>query len=527
MKKWRLYSEFRDGRNVGGMITYVRMFSIIAFVILLIACINFMNLSTARSEKRAREVGIRKTLGSGKKQLMLQFFCESVILAFAAFMVSVLAVSLVLPAFNRLIDRELVLSLYSGKFWLVATLIIIFTGLVAGSYPALYLSSFNPVKVLKGSFLPGKAAVGPRRILVVVQFVISILLISATVIIFQQIRHVKHRDLGYNTNNLIMIPSAPDLRKNMEAVRNELLGTGYVSSVTQTSSPITDVYNFTPAPDYAGKPSGDMIVSAMSTAQDFSKTMGIKIIAGSDFSGTPTDSASMLINKAAAKTMGLSNPVGTAMRYGNRNYVVKGVTENVVMVSPYQPVDPMIIFYRPNNAAFISIRLRETTRPQAALDDIRKVFTKFNPAVPFEYEFVDASFNRKFVTEELIGKLTNIFAGLAIFICCLGMAGLASFTIEKRFREISVRKILGASAGQLLMLIAREFLRLVGIAFVVAVPLSWWAMNNWLQNYDYRIQIQGWIFGMVGLLVILITISIVWINIARAVMANPATKLRE
>jgi putative ABC transport system permease protein len=338
---------------------------------------------------------------------------------------------------------------------------------------------------------------------------------------------VKHRDLGYDTNNLIMIPSAPDLRKNMEAVRNELIGTGHVSTITQTSSPITDVYNFTPAPEYPGKPAGDMIVSAMSTGQDFTKTMGIRMIAGSDFSGTPADSASMLINSAAVKTMGLANPVGTAMRYGNRNYVVKGVTENVVMVSPYQPVDPMIIFYRPNSAAFISIRLRESSRPQVALDAIRKVFTKFNPSVPFEYEFVDANFNRKFVTEELIGTLTNIFAGLAIFICCLGMAGLASFTIEKRFREISVRKILGASARQLLMLIASEFLRLVAIAFIIAVPLSWWAMNNWLQNYEYRIQIQGWIFGMVGLVVLLITLAIVWINIARAVVANPSTRLRE
>ena len=254
--------------------------------------------------------------------------------------------------------------------------------------------------------------------------------------------------------------------------------------------------------------------------------MGIKILEGRDFGNTPADTSSMLLNAAAVKTMGLKNPVGATMRYGNRSFVVRGITENVVMTSPYQPVDPMIIMYRQNSRGTVTIRLNSNTSPQKAIGTIEKVFTKYNPGSPFEYRFVDAEFNRKFVTEELIGKLTNLFAGLAIFICCLGMAGLASYTIEKRIREISVRKILGATVQQLLMLIASEFIKLVLIAFVIAVPLTWWAMNNWLQNYSYRVSVEGWIFGLVGLVVIMITMTIVWLNIARAAYANPAKKLR-
>ena len=274
MKNWRLYSDFKDGKNTGGLVTYVKMFSIIAFVILMIGCINFMNLSTARSEKRAREVGIRKTLGSGKTQLMFQFFCESVILAMIALIISVVTVYIVLPLFNGLIDKQLELPLNAWQFWLLAIGIVVFTGLVAGSYPAIYLSSFNPVNVLKGTFLPGKAAATPRRILVIAQFVISILLISSTIIIYQQIQHVKNRDLGYKADNLIMLPSTADIGRNIQAIRNELMQSGDVFSLTQTSSPITEIYNYTPAPDYEGKPDGQMIVSSMGVSQDFYKNHG-------------------------------------------------------------------------------------------------------------------------------------------------------------------------------------------------------------------------------------------------------------
>jgi len=528
MNKWRLYSDFKEGVNTGGMIEYVRLFSIIAFIILLIACVNFMNLSTARSEKRAKEVGIRKTLGSGKKQLILQFFFESVILALLAFVFSLLIVLLLLPSFNLLVSKQLVLPFGQSMFWVWVSGIVLFTGLVAGSYPALYLSSFNPIKVLKGTFLAGKKAMMPRRVLVVAQFVISILLISATIIVYQQIQHVKKRDVGYNPNNLIMIPSStPDLDNNFSVVKNEILKTGLFQSATRTSAPITDIWNYSPAPDWAGKPAGmNLLVSALRTDADFTKTMGIKMIAGKDFSGAPADSANMMMNASAVKAMGLKDPVGMALTYNKRKYTLTGITSDVVMSSPYKPVDPMIIFYRPHHSNYISVRLNKDVRPQQALSSLEVIFKKLNPAFPFEYQFADQEFGKKFAAEELISKLTNIFAGLAIFICCLGLAGLASFTIEKRIREIGVRKVLGASVQQLLMLISKEFLKLVLAAFIIAVPLTWWLMSNWLDKYEYRIHISVWLFAVVGGLILLLTLLVVSANTIRAAVKNPVKSLR-
>jgi putative ABC transport system permease protein len=526
MSKWRLYSDFKDGKNTGGMIEYVKLFSIIAIIILLIACVNFMNLSTARSEKRAKEVGVRKTLGSGKRQLVLQFFCESIILALIAFVFSVGTVYLLLPAFNHLVDKSLTLNIAQPFFWVGALALILFTGIVAGSYPALYLSSFNPIGVLKGTFSGGKKAVLPRRVLVVAQFIISILLISATIIVYQQIQHVKQRDMGYNPNNLVMIPSTPDTRKNFSVIKQELQNTGLISSVTQTSSPITDIWWKMPSPDYEGKPAGsEIIVAGLATDIDFSKTMGIKILKGRDFSGGPADSASMLINRAAVEAMGLKDPVGMQVKYW-RTFTIIGVTDNVVMESPYKPVDPMMVFFDPGNSGSISIRLSNDAQLQKAIASIETVFKKHNPAYPFEYQFADQEFGRKFLTEDLISRITNIFAGLAIFICCIGLAGLASFTIQKRIREIGIRKVLGATVQQLLLLISKEFLKLVLIAFVIAVPLTWWFMNGWLEKYPYRVSISIWLFGAVGVMILLLTLVVVSLNTMRAATSNPVKSLR-
>jgi ABC-type antimicrobial peptide transport system permease subunit len=526
MSKWRLYNDFKDGKNVGGMIEYVRLFTIIAFIILLIACVNFMNLSTARSEKRAKEVGIRKTLGSDKKQLTLQFFFESMILAFVAFVFSIILVYVLLPPFNDLVDKHLSLNLFQPRFWIAAVGIILFTGVVAGSYPALYLSSFNAVRVLKGSILPGKAAVLPRRVLVVAQFVISILLISATIIVYHQIQHIKDRDLGYNPNNLIMIPATPDTQKNFAVIKQELLGTGMINSVVRTLSPVTDISWKTPAPDWEGKPANlNIIFAGMTTDVDFAKTMGIKILRGKDFSGIPSDTLGLLLNKAAVEAMNLKNPIGKQLRYG-KTYTVIGVTDNVIMGSPFEPVDPMMVFFDPNSSGSISIRLNQSMQPQRALQAIETVFKRYNPAYPFEYQFVDQEFAKKFITEDLIRKLTNIFAGLAIFICCIGLAGLVSFTIEKRIREIGIRKVLGASIQSLLLLVSKEFLKLVFIAFIVAVPLTWWLMNNWLEKYTFRINISVGMFGAVGVVVLLLTLIVVGLNTMSTAMQNPVKSLR-
>ena len=528
MSKWRLYSDFKDGKNIGGMIQYVKLFTIIALIILLIACVNFMNLSTARSEKRAKEVGVRKTLGSGKRQLILQFFFESMILALIAFVLSIAIVYLLLPSFNILVDKHLTLDLSQPVFWLGAGSIILITGIVAGSYPALYLSSFSPIKVLKGTFLAGKGAALPRRILVVAQFVISILLISATIIVYQQIQHTKNRDIGYDPDNLLMIDATADTQKNFTVIKQELLNTGMIGSVTRTLSPITDIWWRQPGPDYAGKPANQSIIISGETADvDFTKTMGIKILQGTDFSGTPSDSSAMLLNKAAVDAMGLKNPIGMRMTNGGLYpHTVIGVTDNVVMGSPFEPVDPMMVYFSPDAANAISIRLKNSISPKKALTAIEPIFKRYNPAYPFEYKFVDEEFGKKFIAEELVNKLTNIFAGLAIFICCIGLAGLASFTIEKRIREIGIRKVLGATIQQVLLLISKEFLKLVLIAFVIAVPLTWWFMSNWLDKYTYRVNISIWLFGFVGFVVLLLTLIVVSLNTIRAAMANPVKSLR-
>lgn len=526
MSKWRLYSDFKEGKNTGGMIEYIRLFIIIAIIILLIACINFMNLSTARSEKRAKEVGVRKTLGSGRKQLMLQFFFESVILAFFSFVLAVIAVYLLLPSYNSLLEKQLVLQLTSPLFLLVSLGIILFTGVVAGSYPALYLSSFNPVKVLKGTFLPGNSAALPRRILVVAQFVISIMLISATIIVYQQIQHIKNRAIGYNPNNLILIPTSPDTQKNFDVIRNELLRTGYVSSVSRSLSPITEVWWKQPSPDWTGKPANSsMIFSGLTTDIDFSKTIGTKMLQGTDFTGMPSDSSAVILNKAAVDAMGLKNPLGTQLRT-NRTFTVIGVMDNVIMESPFKQVDPLMVYYDVNSANYINLRLNNQAALPKALSTVENIFKKYNPQVPFEYQFADKEFGKKFITENLISRLTNIFAGLAIFICCIGLAGLVSFTVEKRFREIGVRKVLGASVQQVLLLISREFLKLVIIAFVVAVPAAWWLMSNWLSKYDFHIEITIWVFLATGIIALLLTLLVVTLNTAKAALANPVKSLR-
>jgi putative ABC transport system permease protein len=527
MNKWRLYNDFKDGKSVGGMIDYVRLFSIIALIILLIACVNFMNLSTARSEKRAKEVGIRKTLGSEKWQLVSQFFMESMILAIISFIISIFAVYLLLPAFNLLVDKKLTLDIFQPLFWAASIAIVLFTGIIAGSYPALYLSSFNPVKTLKGTYLAGRNAAIPRHVLVVAQFVISILLISATIIVYRQIQYVKSRNIGYNPNNLIMIASSPDIDKNYTALKNDLLKTGLIQAVNRSGTSITQTQWRSGPPDWDGKPKDAAIIfSCLSTDVDLIKTMGIPLREGKDFSGTPIDSSSVILNKSAVEIMKIKNPLGMELRYSDRKYHVIGITENVVMESPYEPVAPTMIFYNSSYSVVVNVRLKEGVPPKKALASMQGIFDKYNPAFPFDYGFVDKEYGKKFLTEALISKITNIFAGLAIFICCIGLAGLASFTIEKRIREIGIRKVLGSSVQQILMLISGQFLKLALIAFIIAVPLTWWLMNNWLANYEYRIAISIWLFVSVGIGILLLTLVVVSLNTLRAAMSNPTLNLR-
>jgi ABC-type antimicrobial peptide transport system permease subunit len=324
-----------------------------------------------------------------------------------------------------------------------------------------------------------------------------------------------------------MIPASQDTQNSFSAIRNDLMKTGMISAVNRAFSPITEIWWKTPAPDWDGKPAGaELIVASMATDIDYTKTLGVKILEGKDFSGVPADSSNMVINKAAVKAMQLKNPIGTELRYGSRKYTVIGVTSDIIMESPFKTVDPMLVYFDPKNINSINIRLKPSIKPQQALRSIEGIFKKYNPAYPFDYKFVDEEFNRKFLTEDLISKLTNIFAGLAIFICCIGLAGLASFTIEKRVREIGIRKVLGATLQQLLILISKDFLKLVLIAFLIATPLAWWFMNNWLEKYPDRITISIWLFIAVGALILLLALVVVSLNTMKVAITKPVKSLR-
>jgi predicted permease len=527
MEKWHLHNEFNNGLNTGGTIRYVRLFGIIAVIILLIACINFMNLSTARSQKRAMEVAVRKTLGSGKATLIQQFLTESTLIALMAFVGAMLIVALSLPAFNRLVDKTLTMDLWNPVWWLAGLALVMLSGLVSGSYPAFMLSSFKPIMVMRGESEGKNSAINPRRFLVVFQFVASIALISATILVFQQIQYVKNRDIGYDPDNLLMIPSTGAINENYVAIKDQLMQTGQVAAVTKTSSPITQIWSKSPAPDWPGKPPETAILfSNLHVHGDYTSTMDIKILEGRDFTGTLADTSSVIINEAAVKAMKLENPIGQQLNYGGDQLTIIGVVEDVVMESPFAPVEPQMIHFAINWSSYVNIRLAEGVQPQAVMPTLESTFKQFNPGYPFEYEFVDEAFGEKFAHEQLVLKVTNIFAGMAIFISCLGLIGLVAYIIEKRMKEIAIRKVLGATQSSLLLLIGKEFLILVIVSLIIATPITYYGVHNWLENYEYQVGINWWVFLLVGAMLLLLTLLIVGVQTVRAALANPINAIR-
>ncbi|HEY0898331.1 MAG TPA: ABC transporter permease [Sphingobacteriaceae bacterium] len=524
MKKWRLYSDFEEGKNTGGRIEYVNLFSTIAVIILIIACVNFMNLSTAKSEKRAREVGIRKTLGSDRKQLLLQFLAESMLIALFAFLVALLIVGLTVPSFERILNEELVIPYQHPGFWLLSLSVIFITGLLAGSYPAFYLSGFNPVKVLKGTFLSGKKGMIPRKVLVTFQFIVSIVLISATLIIYRQLQYVKDRDLGYNQEKLIMVNSSADSDKSFSALRNDLLQSGMVASVNRTSGPMTNILMYTSGINWVGSGNRELIIGFSFAAEDFAKTMQAKVFAGRDFA--QGDSNRVIFNREAIRLMGLKDPVGKEITWAGRSREIVGVIDNLVMTSPYEPATPLMLAYEDKWSGRINIRLSDHADVSEAIDAVGKIYKKYSAEYPFEYRFVDEDYQQKFNTEKLISQLSVILASIAIFICCLGLFGLVATSIERRTKEIGIRKVLGASVQGLLFLISREFLVLVLIAFAIAIPAAWWGMNKWLQNFSYRIDISIWLFFLVGFALLFIVALTIGLNASRAALNSPVRSLR-
>ena len=526
LNDWRLHSNFENGIQSGGRIDFVTDFSIIAIFVLVIACINFMNLATARSERRAREVGVRKSVGSRRQDLIFQFLGESVLITLIAFLFALCMVELAMPLYNDLTQKKLFLDYGNPVFWGVSALFIISIGLLSGCYPALYLSSFNPVTVLKGKVHNGRSA-SPRKVLVVLQFFFSTILIVGTLVITRQIAFVKKRDLGYDQQNLITVPHNEEIGKNLKTIRQELLRTGAVASVTKSSSPITEVYSTTFF-GWPGKPEDQKVLFIhVATELDYTKTMGIKILEGRDFIDD-RDTLSVLVNKAAADLMGLENPVGAKASYwgDTDRATIVGVIDNVTMGSPYQQTTPMFITYQPYWVNAITIRLEATADVPGAIRRVEEVFKKYNPAFPFEYTFVDEQFARKFSAITLISTLAKTFALLAIIITGLGLFGLASFTTEQRTKEIGIRKVMGASVAGLVMLISKEFSWLVIIALVLASPLAWWSMATFLERYPYRIDFPWWALVAAGSIVLVFALSIVGTQALKAATSNPVNSLR-
>ncbi|WP_183574805.1 ABC transporter permease [Mucilaginibacter sp. X5P1] len=529
LSKWHLYSDFKNGINTGGKIEFVWMFGIIGLFVLILACINFMNLSTARSEKRAKEVGIRKTLGSMRNQLVGQFFTESLLMAFFAFLFSLMLVQLTLPWFNQVADKRMTLLWSNPWFWLIGIGFTLLTGLLAGSYPAFYLSSFKPVKVLKGTFKAGRFAAVPRKVLVVLQFTVSVTLIIGTIIVFRQVQFTKNRPVGYDRAGLIQAQmKTNDIHSHFDAVKNDLFKSGAIAGIAESDSPLTGVWSNESGFSWRGKPPGLLDdFGIIPVSYDFGKTAEWQLMEGRDFSRSfATDTSTIIVNEAAAKFMNFKHPVGEVIKWEGQNVTIIGEIKDMVMSSPYEPVKPSIFALLPYKGSFINIRLNPKIGTSAALGKIEAVFKQYAPDSPFDYKFTDTEYASKFEDEERIGRLSGFFTVLAIFISCLGLFGMASFMAEQRTKEIGVRKVLGASVMNLWGLMSREFVVLVVISIIIASPVAYYFMQNWIKNYKYHADISWWIFAGTAAGAMLITLLTVSYQGIKSALMNPIKSLR-
>jgi predicted permease len=539
MNDWHLYDKFENGKQTGGgQIEYVRMFSIIAWIILFIACINFMNLATARSEKRAREVGVRKVLGAGKKILIIQFIGEAFFIALLAAIAAVLIISFALPAFNTIVQKSLSVGFGNPLHIIALLLITIICGLVAGSYPSLYLSSFNPVFVLKGTKLKTGSAAYIRKGLVVLQFTVSIVLIIGTVIIYQQIQHVKKRNLGFNKDNLLEVSVHGDMATHFAAIKQNLINTAVVENAALSDHVTLYGGNNTDRLTWAGKaPGSKILISGRNITPEFFDVSGMKILEGrglQESDSVDADGSSKQINTVI--TLSLATLIGKESAIGkilfnegdpSTKLTVVGVVNNYVYGNMYGQPDPVgFMLLPPQYASTMYVRIKAQSNKEQILSKIEAVMKKNNPAYPFEYKFVDDQFNQMFLSEMLISKLSRVFAALAILISCLGLFGLAAYTAERRTKEIGIRKVLGATAAGLAGLLSKDFLQLVLVSCLIAFPVAWWMMNKWLLDYAYRINISWGVFVVAGLLAILIALITVSFQAVKAALANPVKSLR-
>ncbi|NJB70231.1 ABC-type antimicrobial peptide transport system permease subunit [Saonia flava] len=535
MEDWHLRGSFENGKQTGGRIKYVWLFGIIGAFVLLLACINFMNLSTARSEKRSKEVGIRKSIGSQRGQLIYQFLSESFLVVLLAFVISVCILFLSLNGFNDLARKEIEFPWGNGLFWLISLGFILFTSLLAGSYPALYLSSFKPVEVLKGTFKAGKYSGLPRKILVVFQFTVSVAFIIGTVIVMQQINYAKNRPVGYDKEGLIQVPTfSEDFSGKTDLMRTEFLSSGAVVQMSTSSSPTTRIWSNRSGFTWEGKPEGfqeDLAWTEVSP--EYAKSLNLKIVEGRDFSREfATDSLGVLINETAKKYLGLENPIGMLLKDDDEEdpgppLKIIGVVEDMIAQSPYEPVKQAVYVYdRHDNFSYYNLRLNPNGSASENVATIERVFTEHFPDIPFEYQFVDDQYGEKFASEERIGNLSSIFTALAILISCLGLFGLTSFVAEQRTKEIGVRKVLGASVFNVWNMLSKDFLRLVIISCFIAMPISYYIMNGWVQEYPYHINLKWWVFLLAMFGAMLVTVVTVSFQAIKAAKSNPIKSLR-
>ena len=531
LRKWRLWSRFENGVNTGGQISMVRLMGIIGAFILLIACINYMNLSTARSVKRAREVGIRKVAGAGKASLVGQFIGESVLISLVAGLVAILLVQQSIGWFNAITFKTLYVPYGNPWFWMGIVAFILLTGILAGSYPAFYLSAFKPVQVLKGSFKAVHSFITPRKILVVVQFTFAIVLIICTMVIYRQIAHAKNRDTGFDMNSRVFVFNKGNIGKNYVAIKEALLRSGAVTSMARSSSPITEIWSSEEGYEWEGQDKNIRSAFIKFYAdKDLVQTMGLRLVAGRDIDAEkyPGDSNAILLNEAAVKLMKWTHPIGKTITNSENRWHVVGVVKNFVPGIPFDAVYPTAIQGPGVKSWFgtVTFKLNDRRRTADNLAAITNIIKQYNPDYPIQIHFVDAMYDMKFGFEKRTGELAAVFAGLTIFISCLGLFALAAYMAEQRIKEIGIRKVLGASIAAITALLSKDFLRLVLIAFVIASPIAWWMMHSWLQNYSYRVQISWWIFALTGTVSISIALLTVSYQAIKAALMNPARSLR-
>jgi putative ABC transport system permease protein len=530
MNDWNLYNNFTDGKMNGGRIQYVRTFSFIAWIILLIACINFMNLSTARSEQRAKEVGVRKVMGAGKGKLIGQFIGEAVIMSFIAVLVAVGLIYLAIPSFNNLVQKELAVDLFQPLHLSYLILISLVTGLLAGSYPAFYLSSFNPISVLKNIKIKSSFRSGfIRQSLVVIQFSVSIVLIIGTIIIYQQIQHIKDRNLGYNKNNLVYIWLQGNEADHFTPVYNDLMRSGVVANAALSDNKALEIGSNNDNYKWDGKdPSKNPLISWQGVDSKFISTMGLKLVAGHDFNVNPdVDSANVIINEAFAKQMGQEGRAGgTIIEGANRRLNIVGIVKDYLYNDMYGTAAPLLFYNHPSSASVLSIRFKPNANMADALVKAGAIIKADYPGYGFEYQFIDDDFKQLFKTETLTGTLAGVFASLAIFISCLGLFGLAAYTAERRIKEIGIRKVLGASVSGLTGLLSKDFLKLVGLSCIIAFPVAWYLVNSWLQGYQYHVSIDWTIFVLAGITAMVIALATVSFQAIKAALMNPVKSLR-